>query len=57
MSDPENRVDPHDPDHVIEHYEEKSITGSGARLIGQEVPNNFKPPSMSLDTADDDSEE
>lgn len=56
MTDPEDRVDPHDREGVIEHSE-KSITGSGARLIGQEVPTSFRPPSMSLDSPDDDADE
>lgn len=52
MSKPEDRIDPDDFQRRIE-LEEKSITGSGARLINQDVSDNFVSPSMSLDEPSD----
>lgn len=49
--------DPKRPDDFEKRIDlsEKSIRGSGARLIDQDVPDNFVAPSMSLDSPDDDS--
>lgn len=53
MSDPEDLVDPSDFPRRID-VDEKSIRGSGARLIDQDVSDDFDADSMSLDSDDDD---
>lgn len=53
MSDPEDHRDPNELPRRIE-VDEKSIRGSGARLIDQDVPEDFEAPSLSLEADGDD---
>lgn len=53
MSDPEDQTDRNELPRRIE-VDEKSIRGSGARLIDQDVADDFEASSMSLDADGDD---
>jgi hypothetical protein len=51
MSDPKKDPSTNNPDHI--EHSEKVIRGSGARLVDQNVPEDFIASSMALDTPDD----